>query len=259
MFQGMLTAGMYHVGANLAAFGGAFVDKGNYSHSTSITSAIYDQYTEDARQLLQRAGNQFKERKILSSSINALGAGVDYGMGVLSAGTFGVAADVATTVTKPLVYGATAGTLWAGKKIVEGGAALAIGTAKVLDKAALPVARGATMTGAAGVAIGGQLAVEALGIAAAVGTALWRTRRNPLVGMVVGGGIMAAGLVAGAKDAGINATMNLESSYATQPNYYFGDTGYSPGINQSPVPVDNMGATGDLVFALNSMRRGGLM
>jgi len=277
MIGGLFTSVMYNAGNNLAAFGGAFAEKGNYSYSGNITSTIYNDYTNDAKSLFARGTSQFKrsvERIEGQSSLanigrffgqsslgvlNYAGAGLEYGMGLASAGTFGVAGDIATSITKPLSYGAGAFTKGVGGLTLSALEKGSVGLLKLADNAAAPLARGAVMGSVAGAQVAGTLAVEAAGVAAAVGTALWKTRRNPAIGLPVFLGSLVVGGAMGGKSAGINSTMNLENTNVIQPNYYFDNAGMTPGSNNPTRTVDTMGASGDLVFALNNSRKGGFL
>lgn len=138
----------------------------------------------------------------------------------------------------------------------------------------------------AGAMAGGELAKDVGYTAAGTAKALWKHRNNPMMGSAIVGGALAAGAVLGNSDYEQRAmfgneyggkgtgsgymnpqiqapawqlTKTAQSGIAGAVQKTMDEKGGYEAVEQYSGPMgNNMGATGDLVFALNALRNGGM-
>ncbi|MNQ34606.1 hypothetical protein D3C85_480690 [compost metagenome] len=168
----------------------------------------------------------------------------------LGVGTAATAAGMAARVgvlgvTKPLGYATRAA-------FTAGGGALGK-TGKALGKTA------------GNLAIHGSIGLgrDTIRAGAGIAGAVWHTRKNPVVNTLLAGGAITGGLAYGSSKPEMRASLGVMS--AATPSYMEANPGAAfPGQpfyeNMKPNRrLDTMGASGDLVFALNNLRGGGVL
>lgn len=124
---------------------------------------------------------------------------------------------------------------------------------------------GAIGKGVGNLAVHGSIGLgrDAIRAGAGVAGAVWHTRKNPVVGTLLAGGAISGGLAVGTSKPEMRASLGVMS--AATPAYMLDNpAAANPGQefygNIKPArQLDTMGASGDLVFALNNLRGGGAL